>query len=306
MLKHRRSELLLILAATMFSSNGIASKLLLDGYISPWRLAQIRAISACLFLGLYLWRKAPQTLRLTKSEIPTMAIYGVVGIAVVQGAYFLAITRMHVSIALLIEFTAPVWIVLYLRFVKHKHVPHQMWIALVLALAGLAFVAQVWEGLTLDGIGVIAAFGSAFALAFYFLMGEGIAQTRDNISAMMWGFFFAALSWCLVLPVWSFPFEVFTTPIPLSGPFAGTSTPGWVLLGYVVFIGTIIPYLFVMQGLKTLKASITSAFGMLEPILAGIIAWIWLNESWRLIQLVGGAIVIAGIYMADQARSKSN
>ena len=306
MLKHRRSELLLILAATMFSSNGIASKLLLDGYISPWRLAQIRAISACLFLGIYLWRKAPHALRLTKSEIPSMAIYGVVGIAVVQGAYFLAITRMHVSIALLIEFTAPVWIVLYLRFVKHRHVPHQMWVALVLALTGLAFVAQVWEGLTLDGIGVIAAFGSAFALAFYFLMGEGIAQTRDNISAMMWGFFFAALSWCLVLPVWSFPFEVFTTPIPLSGPFAGTSTPGWVLLSYVIFIGTIIPYLFVMQGLKTLKASITSAFGMLEPILAGIIAWIWLNESWRLIQLVGGAIVIAGIYMADQARSKSN
>ena len=306
MLTARRSKLLLILSALMFSSNGIASKLLLDGHITAWRLAQIRALSACAILAIYLWRKAPQTFRIKRSEILPLVAYGIIGIAMVQALYFLAISRMHVSIALLIEFTAPVWIVVYLRVIKRRHVPNQMWLALILALTGLALIAQIWDGLTLDGIGVIAGFGASFALAFCFLCGESLTEKRDNQSITMWGFFFAGFAWCLVLPIWNFPFDVFTTPIPLEGALEGNTTPGWVLILYVVLIGTIFPYLCVMAGLKNLKASTTSTFGLLEPIFAGIVAWIWFAESWTVIQLIGGVVVIAGIYMADQARSKTS
>ena len=305
MLKTRRSELLLILSAMMFASNGIASKLLLDGHITAWRLAQIRALSACAILAIYLWRKAPTTFRIKRSEILPLVSYGIIGIAMVQALYFVSISRMHVSIALLIEFTAPVWIVVYLRVVKRKHVPNQMWLALILALTGLALIAQVLDGLTLDGIGVIAGFGASFALAFCFLCGESLTEKRDNQSITMWGFFFAGFAWCLVLPIWSFPFDLFTTSIPLAGALEGSSTPGWVLILYVVLVGTIFPYLCVMVGLKNLKASTTSTFGLLEPIFAGIVAWIWFAESWSVIQLIGGVVVIAGIYMADQARSKT-
>ena len=305
MLTARRSELLLILSALMFASNGIASKLLLDGHITAWRLAQIRALSACAILAIYLWRKAPQTFRIKRSEIVPLVSYGIIGIAMVQALYFLAISRMHVSIALLIEFTAPVWIVVYLRVIKRRHVPNQMWLALILALTGLALIAQIWDGLTLDGIGVIAGFGASFALAFCFLCGESLTKKRDNQSITMWGFFCAGFAWCLVLPIWNFPFDVFTTAIPLEGALEGSSTPGWVLILYVVLIGTIFPYLCVMAGLKNLKASTTSTFGLLEPIFAGIVAWIWFAESWTVIQLIGGVVVIAGIYMADQARSKT-
>jgi drug/metabolite transporter (DMT)-like permease len=286
MLKARRSELLLILSAMMFASNGIASKLLLDGHITAWRLAQVRALSACAILAIYLWRKAPTTFRIKRTEILPLVSYGIIGIAMVQALYFLAISRMHVSIALLIEFTAPVWIVVYLRVVKRKHVPNQMWLALVLALTGLALIAQVWDGLTLDGIGVIAGFGASFALAFCFLCGESLTEKRDNQSITMWGFFFAGFAWCLVLPIWSFPFDVFTTAIPLEGALEGNSTSGWVLILYVVLVGTIFPYLCVMAGLKNLKASTTSTFGLLEPIFAGIVAWFWFAESWTVIQLI--------------------
>ena len=303
--KARRSELLLILSALLFASNGIAAKLLLDGHITAWRLAQIRSISACAILALYLWRKAPTTFRIKRSEIVPLVSYGVLGIAAVQALYFISISRMHVSIALLIEFTAPVWIVVYLRVIKRKHVPNQMWLALICALSGLALIAQIWDGLTLDGIGVIAGFGASFALAYYFLCGEALSGVRDSQSITMWGFFFAGFAWCLVLPIWQFPFEVFTTEIPLEGALEGNTAQGWVLILYVVLIGTILPYLLVMAGLKHLKASTTSAFGLLEPIFVGIVAWFWLGESWTVIQLVGGVVVIAGIYLADQARSKT-
>ena len=303
MLKERRSEILLTLAALMFASNGIASKLLLNDYISAWRLAQVRSISTFIILAAYITWRAPKTLRITKREVPRLAALGIIGIAAVNGAYFLAISRMHVSIALLIEFTAPVWIVLYLRYVRKKHVPNEMWAALFLALLGLAFVAQVWKGLTLDGIGVLAALGAAFALAFFFLAGEGITSQRDVQSVTMWGFGFAALGWSLLMPIWTFPFDVFTVSIPLEGALDGYSAPGWVLILYVVLIGTVVPYLLTLNGLRNLSASTTSAFGMLEPIFAGAVAWFWFNESWTVLQLFGGVIVIAGIYMADRARS---
>ena len=303
MFKARRSEILLTLAAIMFASNGIASKLLLNDYISAWRLAQVRSILTFIILAAYIAWRAPKTLRITKREVPRLAALGALGIAAVNGAYFLAISRMHVSIALLIEFTAPVWIVLYLRYVRKKHVPNEMWAALFLALLGLAFVAQVWQGLTLDGIGVLAALGAAFALAFFFLAGEGITAHRDIQSVTMWGFGFAALTWSLLMPIWTFPFDVFTISIPLEGALDGYSAPGWVLILYVVLIGTVVPYLFTLNGLRNLSASTTSAFGMLEPIFAGAVAWFWFNESWTVLQLFGGVIVIAGIYMADRARS---
>ena len=303
MLRARRSEILLTIAAVMFASNGIASKLLLNDYISAWRLAQVRSILTFIILAAYIAWRAPKTLRITKREVPRLASLGAIGIAAVNGAYFLAISRMHVSIALLIEFTAPVWIVLYLRYVRKKHVPNEMWAALFLALLGLAFVAQVWQGLTLDGIGVLAALGAAFALAFFFLAGEGITAHRDIQSVTMWGFGFAALTWSLLMPIWTFPFDVFTVSIPLEGALDGYSAPGWVLILYVVLIGTVVPYLFTLNGLRNLSASTTSAFGMLEPIFAGAVAWFWFNESWTVLQLFGGVIVIAGIYMADRARS---
>lgn len=303
MFKGRRSEILLTLAAVMFASNGVASKLLLNDHISAWRLAQVRSLSTFLIMAALIAWRAPKTMRITKREVPRLAALGAFGIAAVNGTYFLAISRMHVSIALLIEFTAPVWIVLYLRYVRKKHVPNQMWLALFLALLGLAFVAQVWNGLTLDGIGVLAALASAFAVAFFFLAGEGMTERRDNQSTTMWGFGFAALTWSLMMPLWTFPFDVFTVSIPLEGALEGHNAPGWVLILYVVFIGTVFPYLCVMNGLRNLSASTTSAFGMLEPIFAGIIAWFWFGESWTTIQLVGGVIVIAGIYMADRARS---
>jgi drug/metabolite transporter (DMT)-like permease len=67
-------------------------------------------------------------------------------------------------------------------------------------------------------------------------------------------------------------------------------------------MGTIAPYLFVIAGLKILSASTASVFGMIEPVMAGIFAWWWLNERLTTIQLIGGLVVLIGISIADRAR----
>jgi len=88
----------------------------------------------------------------------------------------------------------------------------------------------------------------------------------------------------------------------LQGVFAGTFVPGWILIAWVILMGTIVPYLFVLGGLRRLSPSTSSVMGMLEPVLAGAFAWIWLAQSWAPIQLGGAAIVLVGIYIADRAK----
>jgi drug/metabolite transporter (DMT)-like permease len=302
MLQKHRGELFLLAGALLFSFNGIVSKLVLTSSLSALNLAQVRSTGAFIILFLLIFFRSREKLRVTRKELPQLAFFGVIGIAAVQFLYFIAISRMHVSFALIIEFTAPIWIVLWIKYVKKRFVPTDMWIAIFLAFIGLLFIAQVWKGRTLDTIGLIAAFLDAIALSIYFLMGEKLTKTRDIQSLTFFGFAFATLAWLIILPIWKFPFEVFGERINMQGIFAGYDSYGWVLIVWIIVFGTIIPYLCVITGIKTLSASTSSVIGMLEPVLVGIFAWWWLREAWLPLQILGGVLVLIGIYIADRAR----
>ena len=306
MLQKHRGELFLLAGALLFSFNGIVSKLVLTSSLSALNLAQVRSTGAFIILFLLIFFRSREKLRVTKKELPQLAFFGVIGIAAVQFLYFMAISRMHVSFALIIEFTAPIWIVLWIKYVKKRFVPTDMWIAIFLAFIGLLFIAQVWKGRTLDTIGLIAAFLDAIALSIYFLMGEKLTKTRDIQSLTFFGFAFATLTWLIILPIWKFPFEVFGERINMQGIFAGYDSYGWVLIVWIIIFGTIVPYLLVITGIKTLSASTSSVIGMVEPVLVGILAWWWLREAWLPLQILGGVLVLIGIYIADRARLKAH
>jgi drug/metabolite transporter (DMT)-like permease len=305
MLQKHRGELFLLAGALLFSFNGIVSKLVLTSSLSALNLAQVRSTGAFIILFLLIFFRSREKLRVTKKELPQLAFFGVIGIAAVQFLYFMAISRMHVSFALIIEFTAPIWIVLWIKYVKKRFVPTDMWIAIFLAFIGLLFIAQVWKGRTLDTIGLIAAFLDAIALSIYFLMGEKLTKTRDIQSLTFFGFAFATLAWLIILPVWNFPFEVFGERINMQGIFDGFDTYGWVLIAWIIIFGTIVPYLLVITGIKTLSASTSSVIGMVEPVLVGILAWWWLREAWLPLQIFGGVLVMVGIYIGDRARLRA-
>ena len=305
MLQKHRGELFLLAGALLFSFNGIVSKLVLTSSLSALNLAQVRSTGAFIILFLLIYFRSREKLRVTKKELPQLAFFGVIGIAAVQFLYFMAISRMHVSFALIIEFTAPIWIVLWIKYVKKRFVPTDMWIAIFLAFIGLLFIAQVWKGRTLDTIGLIAAFLDAIALSIYFLMGEKLTKTRDIQSLTFFGFAFATLAWLIILPIWNFPFEVFGERINMQGIFDGFDTYGWVLIAWIIIFGTIVPYLLVITGLKTLSASTSSVIGMVEPVLVGILAWWWLREAWLPLQIFGGVLVMVGIYIGDRARLRA-
>jgi drug/metabolite transporter (DMT)-like permease len=302
MLNRFRGEIYLVLGALFFSFNGVISTLVLD-HLSPFRLTQVRCIGAFAILFIVVASRNFQSLKATRREVPTLVLLGIVGFAAVQAGYFLGIQRgVPLSLVLIIEFTAPIWIVLWIRFVRKKAVPGGMWGGIALSFIGLIFIAKVWDGLTFDLLGIIGALISAFALAVYFLVGSKVGETRSAQSITVWGLGMAGLTWAIVMPVWQFPFDVFTMDMNLQGIFDGTFLPGWVLIAWIIVMGTIVPYLFVVGGLRRLSPSTSSVMGMLEPVLAGAFAWIWLAQSWAPIQLGGAAIVLVGIYIADRAK----
>ncbi|MFM1796926.1 MAG: hypothetical protein RL733_707 [Actinomycetota bacterium] len=301
-----RGEIYLFLGAFLFAFNGIISKIvLIDDELSAWRLTQIRTGGAfvLLFAIYFIFRRSE--LKATRDELPWLLAFGAVGVTFVQAFYFVAIERMYVGVALLIEFTAPIWILLFLRFVLKKHVPSSLWYAILLSFSGLLMITQIWNGLTLDQIGLIAAFIDAFALAGYFLIADRLGKTKSSAAITVWGFGVSSALLFFVLPVWSYPTEVFTKDLALLGRFSEYTLPGWVLILWIVVMGTIAPYLFVVSGLKLMSASTASIFGMIEPVLAGMFAWWWLSDSLNGIQLIGCVVVIVGIFIADKARSKA-
>jgi drug/metabolite transporter (DMT)-like permease len=300
--KHR-AEFLLITASMGFALGGVAAKVLREADMDAFRLTQIRSTGAGLILLAFAIIKGKDQLRARKEEIKDLLLFGIIGVAAVTSFYFFAIKYLFVSVALIIEFTASIWIALYLKFVKKKHISPIMWLGIACAFFGLVLVSQIWSGSTLHPLGVAVAFADAFALSYYFITAERLTQTRTSLSLMTWGIGVAAIFWAIILPWWTFPFEYLTDSYSLSGNLSEYDAPGWALLLWIVIIGTVIPYLLTVTGIRELSAGTSSVIGMIEPIFAGVIAWIILNEALSGVQLIGCAVVLLGIYLADRAKA---
>jgi drug/metabolite transporter (DMT)-like permease len=292
---------LAVLAAALFAVNGSVSKLVLTTGMSSLRLVEIRCLAAAVIFFAIAAGRDPRSLVIGRRELGFVTLYGIVGVAMVQWLYFAAISRMPVSVALLIEFTAPLLVALWVRFVRRRPVRHRVWAALVAVLVGLALVARVWAGLTLDGPGLLAAGLAAISLAGYFLLGEHGLGRRDPMSLAAWSFGAAALLWSVLLPWWSFPFGHLATAITVGR--TGLRVPAGVLVGWVVLLGTVAPFGLVLACLGRIGATRVGLIGTAEPPLAGLVAWLVLGETLDGVQLAGGFVVLAGILLAETARA---
>ncbi len=292
-------------AAVLFSINGTVSKAIMLSGIDPTRLSQLRVTAAFLVLLVVVAVTRPAALRIARDEWGVLLAFGILGVAMTQYMYFVAIRLLPVGIALLIEFTAPIMVALWFRFGMREQVDRRVWLGLALALAGLALVGQVWHGFTLDVVGVLAALGAAASLAVYFILGDRQVRRprpRDPVSLTMWGFGAAAAFWAVASPWWWFPWsELSGAGFPLGTDHAGS--PIWALVVWMVLLGTVVPFWLEVEALRNIRASQASVIGMTEPLLASAIAWIALGEALSGVQVVGALVVLAGVLLAEMSRA---
>ena len=293
---------MVISAALLFALNGTVSKVVLQSGISPLELTQVRATGAFLGFAIVLVLARRDSLRLTRREVPYLVVFGIAGVALVQWLYFVSIGRLPIGIALLIEYLGPILIAIWAWAVFKERIRRRIWAALGLALVGLSLVVEVWSGVSLDGLGVVAALCAAVAYAVYVLMAEGGVKRRDPASLTCYGFLFAALFWAAVQPLWRFPSERLDDSVSLLGHLERFELPVWLLMLYIVVAGTMVTFLLVAAALRHISATRVGIVAMLEPVAASAVAFLWLGETFGTAQLVGGGIVLVAILLAQTAR----
>jgi drug/metabolite transporter (DMT)-like permease len=289
-------------AATLWAINGTVSKAILSSGLSSLRLAEVRSTGGVIGLGLALGLTRPETLRVGRRELPFLAVFGIVGLGFVQWFYFLAIHRLEIGIALLIQYIAPVLVALYARFVAKETVRRRIWVALVLTVAGLSLVVDVWGGLSLNAFGVAAALGAAVTFALYILLAERAVGRRDPLSLLWYGFVFAALFWALIEPWWRFPVGLIDDRVELAGTLLSTELPVWLLMATMIVVGTIVPFGLLVGALRHITATRVAIAATWEPVAGALVAYAWLGESLSTLELVGGGLVLGAILLAQTAR----
>jgi drug/metabolite transporter (DMT)-like permease len=298
-----RGAVMALLAALLFGLNGTVSKLVLASGLVPGELMALRVGGAGLLLVGALAITRPMALRVRVAEVPGLLLYGLVGVSLVQWFYFVAIERLPVGIALLIEFTAPLFVALWVRFVRREPVRRRIWAAVALSLAGLALVGQVGPAGRLDRTGLAAAAGSALALALYLLTSERALAGRDAESLAAYGFLTSSLVWLVLHPWWSFPFATLAEPTGLPAGLALGPVPVGALVVWVVVLGTVVPFLLTLRAIGHAGAARVGLVGTSEPLVAGFVAWLVLGEALSGLQLAGVVIVVVGIALAVTARA---
>jgi drug/metabolite transporter (DMT)-like permease len=294
---------MVLTAATLWAVNGVVSKVIIEsGDVSAQRLTEVRTTGAFALLFLALVLSRPGLLPVRREELPVLLTFGLLGLAFVQWFYFEAISRLDIGVALLIQYVAPVLVALWARFVYDEPVRRRIWAALALSILGIALLVELWNGLTLDRLGVVAALGSATTFAVYVLSAERAVTRRDPVSLVCYGFLLASVFWAVVQPWTSFPFGRVDESVSLLGRLADVSLPVWLLMTFMVVLGTIVPFALLAASLRHIPASRAAITAMFEPVAATVLAYAWLGESLTAYQLLGAFVVLTAIVLAQTAR----
>lgn len=292
-----RGTALIVLASICFGTSGPLVKPTMNAGLSPQQVVSFRIALAAVLLLAFVAATKPALLRLRPADLPLLAGYGLVGVAAVQFLYFAAVSRIPIGVAMLLEFTAPVLVALWVRFVRRVVLPARMWVGTALALLGLAMVAEVWQGLRLDALGLLFAVGAALCAAAYFLIGEHAVGTLPPLALVTWGMVVGAVAVGVVAPPWSLP----TAVLARDTEFGGWHVPVWTLLVACAVLSTAMAYVLSISAMRFLPANVVSVLAVTEPIVATTLAWLFLGEALTPAQAVGAAVLLAGATVVQLA-----
>ncbi|QGG42937.1 EamA family transporter [Aeromicrobium yanjiei] len=292
---------LVIVAAVLFGVNGGVSRVAMGSGLGPEGFTTLRITGAtAVFIAYAACFRRTALRRPRGSALILVIALGLVGVTGLQLTYNVAIDRLPLGIALLIEYLAPVLVVLWARFVRKEHVRPRMWGAVALSVVGLAVVGQVWNGIELDALGVFMALLAAVCFAAYFLIGEHNVGFDDPLRVILWAFVVATVAMNLIQPIWTTPDLPGSTS--MLGRLEEHTVNPWLVVGVVIVMGTVLPFFLEMIALQHLPATVVTVVAMLEPVIANVLGWAWFRESLNPVQLVGAAAVLAGIVLAQTSR----
>ena len=169
-----------------------------------------------------------------------------------------------------------------------------------IALIGLATVVEIWSGLQLDAVGLLAGLGAAACQATYFILIDKLKSAADPLVMTAAGHVVGAVLLTLISAPWGIPWHTLVDTIAIGHRHA----PGWVLAGWLIVVSTVVAYLAGAAAIQRLSAAIGGAVAYVEVVAASIFALILLGETLHTNQIIGGAIVLVGAFVAQSSVGK--
>lgn len=264
--------------------------------IDPLILSQARStFSFLVLLPVLLLLRGGRRLILPARDLRQVAVIGILGVAISNYAYYLAIQRTSVATAIIVQYTAPIWVLLYTVARGLQKATLQKVTAVGLALTGISLVIGVFgsNGLRLDPIGVMAGLVAAFAFAFYNIGGHDILARLDRWIVLLYVTASAAAFWLLINPPWKLI-------------AAHYSSGQWIFLILFSLISVMAPFSCYFAGLQYLEPTRAIVVSCLEPVFSIVIAAIALGEVVRPLQVVGIVFVLAAITVVQLPDRRSS
>jgi len=279
----RLGYLLAALAALFWASSGTAAKYLFLSGITAFELVQMRTtLAACIILA-WLAVRNRALLAVERKDWPYFITLGI-GLAAVQFTYLLAISKIQVAAAILIQYQAPLFVALYTLVVLRVMLPPAVFAAMAGSLFGCWLVVGGYnlDLLALNRVGLLSALASAVSFAWYTVRCEYGMQRYSPWTVVFYGLLFAAVTWNILHP-------------PLTGFLKPSGAAQWGCVLVVGLLGTVLAFICYNEGINRIGAARASITATLEPITAGLIAWVLLGETMEHWQVLGAALVIVSI-----------
>ena len=285
-------------AAVSFGTSGALVKPMLEAGWSPTAAVTARALTAALVLlplALYSLRGRWAVLWLGRWRVLGM---GIIGVACTQLAYFAALQTIPVSTALLIEFLAPLLLVVFVWVTTQRMPRRTVLLGSALAVAGLVLVIGPGAIRAVDPLGVLFAFGAAVACAVFFVVAARPAEGLPPIALAAFGLLVGGVALGLLGVTGLLPFTASFADLSMLGAV----TPWWVPLLALAVISTAIAYAAGITAAGVLGSRLASFVGLLEVIFASLFAWLLLGELLTPLQMFGGLLILGGIAAVGEER----
>ena len=256
--------------------------------ISPMVLTQARTTFTVLVLGPILFlRFGKGIFRISRHDLGLCALVGTMGVACSNYFYYLAVQKATVSLAITVQYTAPVWVLLYMVVRGKEPASMQKAIAALTAMTGTALaIGLFYSDAKLSTIGVGAALLASFGYAFYNVAGQGLVTRNHQFTIMFYVLLSSATLWLVVNPPWRLAAQ-------------HLSSGQWEFLFIFACLSMVLPYTLYFSGLKYLDPTRAVITSCLEPVFAILFAVIFGFEILRPLQVVGILAVLAATVLVQ-------